>query len=315
MDLLRPRVDTDLAAVIADAVRQGPFEHALHTAMQVRGLSLERVRRKLRDQGVDISLTTLSYWRRGRSRPEGDRSLRAVRAIEEVLRLPPESLIALLGPKKPRGRWLNHVPPIRRPEDILGTGCLATLLREFNAPTSDCYTWLSVHETVTLDERGAESRVHVRQVMQAKQDHLDRYLFIYRASSPERPLPVIADVHSARLGRVRRDEQAGVVLAELLYDRVLGQGDTAVLDYEYTFAKAEPTNHYERAFGTPARQYVLEIQFDPAAVPVHCFHATRPSMSAELEYGAELWIGASLRVHRVLVDLGPVCHGIAWEWQ
>jgi hypothetical protein len=104
-------------------------------------------------------------------------------------------------------------------------------------------------------------------------------------------------------------------VVELLFDRVLTTGDTAVLEYEYTFTDAEPADFCERAFGTPVRQYILEVQFDPAAVPVRCFHATRSSMSADWEHGKELWIGASLLLHRVIVDATAACHGIAWEWR
>ena len=305
----------DTEAAIADALRSGPFDHALHTAMQLRGLGLERVQRRLRDEGVELSLATLSYWRRGRSRPESARSLIAVRMIEQVLGLPADSLVTLIGPRKPRGRWAHHTRATRKPEEILGTNRYADIVSELNAPPSDCFRWLSLHDRCTLDERGAESRVKVSLVVQAEQDRLDRCLFGYQVPGAGQPLPVITAVHAGRLGRVRRAESDGVIVAELFFDRILAKGDTAVLEYEYMFTSAEPTDFYERAFRLPARQYTLEVQFHPSAVPVRCFHTARPASSAGWEYGDEVWISPSLLVHRVILDPPAACHGITWEWQ
>ena len=45
------------------------FETLLSEAMDRRGLSLGRIRYHLRLRGHDLSVATLSYWRRGLSRP------------------------------------------------------------------------------------------------------------------------------------------------------------------------------------------------------------------------------------------------------
>jgi transcriptional regulator with XRE-family HTH domain len=82
----------------------GPFEAALRAAIRARGLGLERIRYRLRGRGVSISLATLSHWQSGRCRPERPESLQALRHIEEVLEIPPGSLINLLGPPRSRTR-------------------------------------------------------------------------------------------------------------------------------------------------------------------------------------------------------------------
>ncbi|XVQ83159.1 hypothetical protein ACQP2K_30595 [Microbispora siamensis] len=87
------------------ALRDGPFHVALRAAVEARGLTLEdRLRHRLEERGLRVGTTSLSYWQQGLRRPERAESLRAVRALEEILALPPRSLTDLLGPPMPRGR-------------------------------------------------------------------------------------------------------------------------------------------------------------------------------------------------------------------
>src|SRR4029450_7869746 len=73
----------------------GPFHAALREAIRERGLTLDRLRSHLARRGVSVALSSLSAWQHGNARP-GVSSFRAVRALEEVLRLPSGSLIHLL---------------------------------------------------------------------------------------------------------------------------------------------------------------------------------------------------------------------------
>src|SRR6266511_3633367 len=73
----------------------GPFHAALREAIRERGLTLDRLRSHLARRGVSVALSTLSAWQHGNARP-GVSSFRAVRALEEILRLPSGSLIHLL---------------------------------------------------------------------------------------------------------------------------------------------------------------------------------------------------------------------------
>ena len=63
---------------LADLLVTGPFPEALRAAIQVKGLSLERLHHKLKTRGAPISITALSYWQSGRRRPERPESLRAL---------------------------------------------------------------------------------------------------------------------------------------------------------------------------------------------------------------------------------------------
>ncbi|WP_158881704.1 transcriptional regulator [Amycolatopsis anabasis] len=74
----------------------GPFSVALRAAIRARGLGLERIRYRILRRGVSISLATLSHWQSGRCRPDRPDSLAALGCLEEVLEVPPGSLVRLL---------------------------------------------------------------------------------------------------------------------------------------------------------------------------------------------------------------------------
>lgn len=83
-------------ADLAQVLHTGPFHLALRAALAVRGLPLQRVQHHLAHRGIKVGVTSLSYWQQGARRPQRPESLRAVRALEDVLELPGNSLIRLL---------------------------------------------------------------------------------------------------------------------------------------------------------------------------------------------------------------------------
>jgi hypothetical protein len=84
---------------LARALRTGPFSAVLHLALESSGLTLDEVRSRLADSGSQVSMATLSYWRRGHSRPERPDSLPPVHLLEGVLGLPADALTSHLRPK------------------------------------------------------------------------------------------------------------------------------------------------------------------------------------------------------------------------
>ena len=61
---------TDLPELrTAGPVPAGRFSHALRTAIQASGLTLNRIQYRLRERGFEVSSATLSYWQSGRRCP------------------------------------------------------------------------------------------------------------------------------------------------------------------------------------------------------------------------------------------------------
>ena len=168
------------------------FARVLRAAIRERGLGLERIRDRLRAQGISVSLATLSYWQSGRSRPERRDSLAAVELLESVLELAPGTLCESLGPPRRRGRWLSTVPDAPevaafwpRPDAVQDA------VSEVNMQWDDRLTRISQQDTVFIGPEGGERSYLSRQVLRAEADGPDRWVVIMHLDEHNRPLPTV----------------------------------------------------------------------------------------------------------------------------
>ncbi|MEU3191503.1 hypothetical protein ABZ686_12865 [Streptomyces sp. NPDC006992] len=300
---------------VRDALRDGPFEAALDTAIQASGLSLDRLQRRLAARGVAVSVTTLSYWRRGRSRPERPQSRQAIRLLEHILDLPTDSLVSLLGPQRPRGRWARRAVAAMETERLWrGYESLPRLLGDMGA-TDDGLTRLSAHDRCELDARGAESRFRTTLVLRAERDRVDRCLIIARGDDPAQGVPVLSEVRNARPGRVRTDASIPLLVIEMMLDRMMSVGETTVLEYAYDYgATSQPARECGRGFTAPARMYTLEVSFHPSAIPVRCYRYAGPFAPEPQEDPETVWISSAGSAQLVVQDPAPGFHALRWEW-
>jgi hypothetical protein len=302
-------------AHLARLLRTGPFPEALRAAISARGLSLDRIQDRLRRRGSTVSSATLSSWQSGRNRPERPSSLAALAALEDVLRLPTGALAALLGPPRPRGRWLPSTSA--RPgladvwpswQDVSGA------LRLVDTRWDSSLTRLSCHTRLELDENGREKSKWSRQLLRADCDGPDRWITIYRLGRPGRPPAVVVD-GTCRTGRVIEVPESGLVVAELLFDRPLARGETIIVEYTLEHRSPVPySTNIESTLHVPVREYVLEVRFDPNALPVSC-HSYR---TADLESRPQerlLRPDSAGSVHAVALTAGPCRFGIRWSWE
>ncbi|GAA4862623.1 hypothetical protein [Kitasatospora terrestris] len=301
---------------LVTALRTGPFHLALRTAITARGLALHRVREHLAQRGVRVGVTSLSYWQQGRRRPERPESLRAVRALEEVLELPAHSLTRLLGPRQAAP---GPAAPATRPyRDLIAPAeAVDGLLAVLSGPPGT-----ALH-TVTHLERirvGADRRQVSRDsqhVLRAHRDGIDRYLAIYQGD-PGCDIERVAvrAEENCRPGRIRRDRAAELLVAELLLDRRLRTGDTHLLSYGFDDAPAaEASQEYVRGFNAGAGQYVLQVSFHPDALPVRCTRFAAREPGAAPYETEELTLDGHHCVHLVASALRPCLLGISWDWE
>lgn len=317
-----PRRDPTSAGVVAapvtgtsDAARHADsFDEALRAAVRARGLSLERLRARLADRGLRVGVTTLSYWQRGVRRPERPESLRAVAALEEILGLPSYSLTTLLGPPRPRGAAAAHARDLRRyAATMYAPDALTSLLPELDDAVGKLQLDCQIH-TVYIGRNRNVVRGEVLQVVRALQD-VDRTVAIVWSDGA-------AGVHdselratrSCRVGRTRRDREAGVLVGELLFDRRLRAGDTHVLGYEHVDVGAAECREFVYGFRFPIGQHVSVVRFHPDALPVRCrrfvaHRATGPERAA-----AELTLDAHHSVYLSITGPKPGVAGIRWDW-
>ncbi|MDH6709284.1 hypothetical protein P3T27_006030 [Kitasatospora sp. MAA19] len=302
-------------AVLA-ALRNGPFDVALRTAIEARGLPLERLRSRLAESGLRIAVTTLSYWQRGLRRPERPESLRVVAALEEILGLPPRSLTVLLGPPRPRGAAARAPrPPRPYPQIVRTPGDLDGLLAALDSPAAGKLQVVTEYATVTVGPHHELAALSSMLAIRARQDGVDRALVIYDCDEgvDQDAVEILAG-DSCRLGRVRRDPEARVVLAELLFDRSLHCSETQVFSFEVRPHSDAECCRYRAAFRFPADHYVLRVRFDPAELPVQCQWFTARDSDGPADGTADLTLDSHHLAHVVAAALGPGAAGIRWAW-
>ncbi|MGW1670821.1 hypothetical protein [Streptomyces sp. NPDC002324] len=308
---------TDVAtAELESVLRGGPFHVALRAAIAARGLPLQRVQHHLSRYGVKVGVTSLSYWQQGARRPQRPESLRAVRALEEILQLPDESLIRLLaraddhpGPERPAGRSYRSV--------VEASDVLERLLGELRVPLDGGVHTVGHHERVRVgagrELLGRESQHIVR----AHKDGVDRYVAVHHGDpgcAPERM--AVRALENCRSGRVRWDRETGVLVAELLFDTRLRSGDTYLFRYGFDDGTAGVCTEYVRGFRSPGGQYALQVRFDERALPLRCHRFSQHSPAAPRGGRQILPLSGPHRsVHLVEPRVRTGVVGIGWDWE
>ncbi|UQX00628.1 hypothetical protein [Streptomyces sp. RerS4] len=314
--------DTADAARSADAaelgrlLRGGPFHLALRAALTARGLPLHRVQHRLAARGIKLGVTSLSYWQQGARRPRHPESLRAVRALEEILELPDGALLRLLSTSASapaRGR-----PTARPYRALVSVGAaVEELLDAMELPADGGLHTVGHHERVRIGAGGEMRARDSQQIVRAHRDGVDRYLAVHHGDPGCDAARVTVTAHeNCRTGRVRHHPEAGVVVAELLFDARLRRGDTYVFGYGVEDGTGARSSEYVRGFSYAGGQYMLQVRFDEAALPVRCRRFARTGPRAPRTHLADLTpSGRHRAVHLVEPSVHRGILGIAWDWE
>ncbi|MBD0844555.1 hypothetical protein [Streptomyces sp. TRM68416] len=326
--MLHAREHADVAAVsdvephagpeaeLAATLRGGPFHVALRAAIAARGLPLQRVQHHLTRYGVKVGVTSLSYWQQGARRPQRAESLRAVRALEEILQLPEESLIRLLaeseehtGAQRPATRSYRSL--------VEATDVLERLLAELDATADGGLHLLGLHERVRIGPRRELADREAHHIVRAHRDGVDRFVAVHHGDPGCTPARMrLHALENCRAGRVRQHHATGVLVAELLFDTRLRSGDTFLFRYGVEDGTAGVSGEYARGFGLAGGQYALQVRFDEQALPVRCHRFAQHSAAAPRSGRHELRLsGRHHSVHLVEPRVRSGIVGIGWDWQ
>ncbi|MFJ8695272.1 hypothetical protein [Streptomyces roseolilacinus] len=309
------------AADLAQLLRAGPFHLALRAALTARGLPLQRVQHHLAHRGIRVGVTSLCYWQQGARRPQRPESLKAVRALEELLELPRGSLIRLLDGAADTGgtgeRGEAARPAARAYRSLVETsGVVERLIADLGLPADGGLHTVGHHERVRI---GAERQLVARDslhVVRAHRDGVDRYVAIHHGDpgcAPDRVVVRAGD--NCRTGRVRWHRETGVVVAELLFDARLRAGDTYVFGYGFEDGTGGQSAEYVRGFSFAGGQYVLQVGFHEEALPVRCRRFAQASAGAPRGTRGDLTLSGRHRtVHFVEQGVRPGLLGIGWDW-
>lgn len=292
------------------------FAAALRAAIGASGLSLDRIQARLRARGVPVSVTALSYWQSGKRQPERQSSLVAVRVLEDILDVSAGSLLGLLPPPRPRGgavRRDDGGEPLTFPRETL-----QPLLDKVGAPHAldrrHPLRLVGLHDRCEIAADGGQRSVAARAVFQAAADGQDRWLLMYAQGDLAAAPPELQAVRNCRVGRAEVDEQHGLTVAELIFDRPIDRGETHLIEYALTnsgppYPDCRKT-HF-REFRRPVREYLLEVRFEPGAAPERCWQYARNGDAGAL-VRRPLKLDGGDGVHAVALDFGPGVFGINW---
>ena len=294
---------------LARLLASGPFADALRAAIAESGLSLDRIGYRLRRHGTPISLSTLSSWQSGRRQPERAASLAALGRLEELLGVRAGALVALVGPRRARGRRGFADAP-----DLVSAyqdwDPIASLLGEFDTGSDDLLIRLSQYDRLTVGPDGRLRQLYSRALVRAAAHDLGSAIVIDQADDGNPS--VIRPMRGCTLGTVRTNREAGLVIAEIRLPRPLQRGELFLLEHVVEFTPPYPRDQESsRLLRLPVRECVLDVEFTRPMLPARCVQFTGAE-AAEVE--RVLTLDGEDRACAMWVDVEPSVLGMRWEW-
>ncbi|MFW6692261.1 hypothetical protein [Streptomyces sp. MAR4 CNX-425] len=299
---------------LAEALRSGPFHLALRAAVRRRGLALHRIQRRLAEQGLHVSVTSLSYWQRGERVPARTESVRVVRALEQILDVVPGALVRLLEPAP--GGAAGGARAHRRYRELIGpAAAVRHLLDQLDCRTEDRLHTVSQFEQVHVGHRRELRQREIQQCVRAHRGDVDRYVSIYEGDPGcDVTRMRIEPLDNCRLGRVRSAPAASLLAAELVFDRPLALGETQPFRYRITDGTGGECTEYVRGFRYPVGHYLLQVSFAAPTLPVRCYRFGRRAPGAPRRRVVQVPLNGYHSAHLAEQELGPGIVGLGWEW-
>ncbi|MGY0231396.1 helix-turn-helix domain-containing protein [Longispora urticae] len=313
MDITSQTTPTATGTLLAGT---SAFGAALRRAIQHSGLSLEELSQRLRDRRTPVSASALSYWQNGDNQPERARSLAAVTVLEDLLDLPPGALTELIGPRRPRGRWVPRTSGMGFDKLWRLPDAVVRALAKVDATPDDLNHPLKVsqHLSYRVDASGHEESVRVRRLIRADRDNTTRVIFVSRCSTlPQPPMVTFAD--GCQPGRFRADVPTNTCVFEFLLPRPLRAGEMAAVEFGLRYPPGQTDRHAEIAIYQPVRDLVLQVTFDPHRLPARCYAYWQGHVSQPAERREERTLDCEARSFQFInLDPAPGQYGIAWQW-
>jgi hypothetical protein len=153
------------------------------------------------------------------------------------------------------------------------------------------------------------------QIIEATVDGLDR--IPYTADTAMLTVDVQNGGIPSPLYQIRASDGNIYYALDILLDRPLLRGDTAVLNYTTTFSYAEPPpTEVRRGFRRKVDSYMLWVRFHPDMVPTSVWWAEWDGVTGgKLTRREPVELGPELETHRFLQGgAAQAVVGFCWEW-
>ena len=307
--------DREYDPALVSALARGPFHVALRAAIDARGLGLDRIRHRLSTRDIHVSTTSLSYWQHGRTRPEHPTSLEAVSALEEILNVPTGSLRRLLGPRRARGPRSLRVKQ-RRPETVIGGGtAMSELCDRIPLAREHQLDIVTQQVTATIDAHGRDAGHDVSMLVRARRDGVDRHIVLFRGD-PGCDIDAVRVIayRDCIIGQVVRHRDEPVLLAEVLFGTVLGQGECHLIEFEVIDGTSEPATCYGQGFRYPVEHFTLQVRFTRDLLPQRVFSFAQAHLGTKLQETGDIPLNGWMTAQVSHSQVEPGALGIGWQW-
>jgi hypothetical protein len=282
------------------------FGASLRAALAANSFSNEAVRAHLHRRGHSVTVHDLEGWLAGSGLPQQPD---VVACLEDVLRIVPGSLSALLGPSNPAPPGQASEPgqprsPLSRSE----------LLRQSFHP--DALTWsrtLSSQCDVVLGPGSFVTEVRRRHTEVALVNGVDRYLSVASGEETDNLIGLrTVPLNHCRRGRVRMNPEEHLICTEILLDHSYDAGEVFDLEHVLVLDRPSRDQEYFTSFREAIIVNIIRVLFEKSEPPSRCYMITQrgrgsPPQTREIrQHGTE--------VHSVVTNFPQGQHGIAWEW-
>lgn len=296
------------------------FPAALRAAIATRGLSLEYLRAYLADQGLRVSVATLSYWRSGRRLPDRGPSMLVLAELEKLLELPAGFLTSKVNPRRPGSQVASALPshyetvvgpgPAFTPGTRYTEGVINAAIEVLGLDWDDGLRRVSYHDRIEIRPDRTDGPHDVRTVFVADRDGVDRFPIWYTNDDHD-AFPFVLPVSNCTLGRAAELRDQGGVAAEMFLDRPLEKGESYIVEHRLeSIGQTSPTWNFYRRIGVGIREFVIEIRFPPETTPTSAY--CRRVIGDESSLVETPVVGNSL--HLLEMDPVPGIYGLEWAW-
>ncbi|MGL5827109.1 MAG: hypothetical protein ACRCYU_20180, partial [Nocardioides sp.] len=170
---------------------------------------------------------------------------------------------------------------------------------------------ISIHCTIDFDDTARMASVTMRKVWRARRDGVDHAPAVVKTRRPGDIVPVVRSIAGCTIGQHEFDPGTGIFVAELLLDRPLAAGETAVAEYQITgFVGNALSRHYVCVAERTIRDIVVWVRFHPDHLPsrLECYSINRGDEHVQ---PADL---SGAQAHYVERNFGPGKIGFRWAW-
>lgn len=240
------------------------FATSLRSLITTRGLPLETVRAQLSQRGHRLSVTTLSYWQSGRSRPERSASLEALMELERVLNVPEGFLLARLHGPGPQPDWVEDAAG---PQFPTPRSAVLDIMNRLDLSLDDGLHRVSLHDTAEVHADRTAGLHVVRLVLRAEREGVDRFPVWYTPDD-RGAIPYVQARVNCRIGRMYELRGIPAVATEMVFDRPLRRGETIATEHAMESVRITvPQVQLARGLTRSAERITMEARFHPTAFP------------------------------------------------